>query len=124
MRILADENVEQMVIERLRSDGYDVISVRLESRGATDLPIPARAVNEDLLLLTADLDFGEYVFRDHLPAPNAGVVQYRLGDVLKENEKARIIGEAFIQFLFSFAGNFCVIEEDNVRFRPLPHTSP
>ena len=113
-----------MVIERLRSDGYDVISVRLESRGATDLPIPARAVNEDLLLLTADLDFGEYVFRDHLPAPNAGVVQYRLGDVLKENEKARIIGEAFIQFLFSFAGNFCVIEEDNVRFRPLPHTSP
>lgn len=64
MRILADENVEQLVIERLRADGHTVIAVRVESRGATDLPILERAINENLLLLTADLDFGEYVFRD------------------------------------------------------------
>lgn len=83
MRILADENVEQLVIERLRNDGHTVIAVSVESSGETDLPILARAVSENLLLLTADLDFGEYIFRDHQLAPAAGIVQYRLGDVFK-----------------------------------------
>lgn len=121
MRILADENVEQLVIERLRADGHLVIAVRVESRGETDLPILERAVSEDLLLLTADLDFGEYVFRDHQPAPDAGVVQYRLGDLLKEDEKAHVIGEAFALHSANFAGKFTVIEESKVRFRSLPH---
>jgi predicted nuclease of predicted toxin-antitoxin system len=121
VRILADENVEQLIIERLRADGYTVIAVQVESRGETDLPILERAVTKNLLLLTADLDFGEYIFRDHQPAPEAGVVQYRLGDILKGAEKAHIIGEAFVQHSASFAGNFTVIEENKVRFRPLPH---
>ncbi len=120
MRILADENVEQMIIERLRADGHDVVAVRLESRGSTDLPILARAVSDGLLLLTADLDFGEYIFRDRQAAPGAGVVQYRLGDVLMEAEKAQIVGDVFAQHSASFAGNFAVIEENKVRFRPLP----
>jgi len=51
--------------------------------GESDLPILERAVREDLLLLTADLDFGEYIFRAHFPAPTAGVVQLRLGDTVK-----------------------------------------
>jgi predicted nuclease of predicted toxin-antitoxin system len=67
VRILADENIEQLVIERLRDAGHTVISVRVESAGASDLPLLDRAVREDLLLLTADLDFGEYIFRDHRP---------------------------------------------------------
>jgi predicted nuclease of predicted toxin-antitoxin system len=120
VRILADENVEQLVIERLRADGHTVIAVRVESRGETNLPILERAVTEDLLLLTADLDFGEYIFRDRQPAPKAGVVQYRLGDILKEAEKAQIIGEAFVQHSASLAGNFTVIEENKVRLRPFP----
>lgn len=121
MRILADENVEQMVIDRLRADGHMVIAVSVESSGETDLPILARAVREDLLLLTADLDFGEYFFRDRQPAPAAGVVQYRLGDLLKGAEKAQIISEAFAQHAHKFAGQFTVIEEGKVRFRLLPH---
>ncbi len=121
MRILADENVEQLVIDRLRADGHTVTSVRVEMRGEDDLPILARAVLEDLLLLTADLDFGEYIFHDRQPAPAAGVVQYRLGDIVKESEKARIIGEAFARHAAAFAGHFTVIEEDKIRLRPLPH---
>ncbi len=120
MKILADENVEQMVIKRLRTDGHNVTAVRVESHGETDLPILARAVHENLLLITADLDFGEYIFRDRQPAPDAGVIQYRLGDILKEAEKAQIIGEVFTRHSASFAGNFTVIEEGKVRFRPLP----
>ena len=54
MRMLADENIEQLVIERLREAGHTVISVRVESAGESDLPLLERAVREDLLLLTAD----------------------------------------------------------------------
>ena len=121
MKILADENVEQMVIDRLRVDGHSVIAVSVVSSGETDLPILARAVSENLLLLTADLDFGEYIFRDRQPAPAAGVVQYRLGDPFKQSEKAQIIGEAFAQYANDFAGQFTVIEEGKVRFSPLSH---
>lgn len=67
MRILADEDVERPVVERLRTDGHTVIAVSVESSGETDLPILARAVSENLLL-TADLDFGEYIVRDQQPA--------------------------------------------------------
>lgn len=97
-----------------------MLAVRVESRGETDLPILERAVTDDPLLLTADLDFGEYIFRDRQPALRAGVVQYRLDDILKEAEKAQIIGEAFAQHSASFTGHFTVIEDGKVRFRLLP----
>jgi predicted nuclease of predicted toxin-antitoxin system len=107
------------VIERLRDAGHTVISVRVESAGESDLPILERAVREDLLLLTADLDFGEYIYRDHFPAPTAGVVQLRLGDTVKEAEKAQIVVDALAAHGAAFAGQFAVIEQDRVRFRPL-----
>jgi predicted nuclease of predicted toxin-antitoxin system len=120
VRILADENIGQMVIERLREAGHTVISLRVESAGASDLPILERAVRENLLLLTADLDFGEYIYRDHLQAPAAGVVQLRLSDSLKEAEKTRIIADVFAIHEASFAGKFSVMDQDRVRFRALP----
>jgi predicted nuclease of predicted toxin-antitoxin system len=120
VRILADENIEQLVIERLRDAGHTIISVRVESAGASDLPILDRAVREDLLLLTADLDFGEYIYRDHVPAPAAGVVQLRLDDSLKEVGKAKIVADAFAAHELEFAGKFTVIEQDKIRHRPLP----
>ncbi|HEX5545891.1 MAG TPA: hypothetical protein VFX24_00685 [Ktedonobacterales bacterium] len=43
-----------------------------------------------------------------------------MGDILKEAEKAQIIGEAFAQHSAAFAGHFTVIEESKVRFRLLP----
>jgi hypothetical protein len=58
-------------------------------------------------------DFGEYIYRDHLQAPAAGVVQLRLSDSLKEAENTRIIADAF-------AGKFSVIDQDRVYFRALP----
>jgi predicted nuclease of predicted toxin-antitoxin system len=94
--------------------------VRVESAGENDLPILERAVQENLLLLTADLDFGEYIFRDHLPAPATGVVQLRLDDSLKEAGKAKIVAGAFAAHELEFAGKFTVIEQDKMRQRPLP----
>lgn len=120
MRILADENIETLVIARLRADGYAVEAVAQQTPGAKDVAILERAVRENVLLLTADRDFGDYIFRDRHAAPAAGVVLYRLNDAYKEAQRAQIVGDAFQRYSSTFAGHFTTIEEYKVRSRPLP----
>jgi predicted nuclease of predicted toxin-antitoxin system len=111
VRILVDEDVEYPVIERLRQDGHVVESILEQSPGALDLPILARAVQQHMLLLTADHDFGEYVFRDGIAAPVEGIVLYRLGDAITTPRKAEIISDAFARYGDQFADHFSVIDE-------------
>ncbi len=120
MRILIDEDVEHPIIARLRSDGHSVEAIAEQTPGLKDIPILARAVAQSILLLTADLDFGAYIFRDGQPAPHEGVVLYRLGEDIETDRKAAIIADAFARHAHSFMGHFTVIEEHSVRFRPLP----
>lgn len=120
MKIIADECVEQGVIEQLRSDGHDVDAIAVQSSSMNDIPILARAVSENILLLTADLDFGGYVFQQHLPAPHSGIVQMRLPNRLKEHEKAAIVACAFSEHGHEFSGHFTTIEERRIRFTKLP----
>lgn len=59
MKIVADENIERLVIERLRQAGFEVIAVREVARGSTDEAVLSRSVSEAALLLE--------VFRTHGP---------------------------------------------------------
>lgn len=63
MRFLADENVSRLVIERLRDDGHDVISVAEMKPGAPDDDILNTADADGRILITEDRDFGEMVIR-------------------------------------------------------------
>ena len=65
MRFLADENVSRLVIERLRADGFEVISIGESRSGATDKDVLAAADAEGCILITEDRDFGELA---HVPA--------------------------------------------------------
>jgi predicted nuclease of predicted toxin-antitoxin system len=121
VRILADEDVEFPIIERLRIDGHAVAAIVEQAPGSPDITILERAVRENVLLLTADRDFGDYVFRDRRPAPIAGIVLYRLGNSFNLDEKATIVGDTFAQHgAGEFAAHFTVIDGAKVRFRPLP----
>ncbi len=120
MRILADEDVEFPIIRRLRQDGHVVEAVVERDRGALDDGLD-RAIQQRALLLTADLDFAGYVFRDRRPAPSAGVVLYRLDDRYLPEQKAAIVGNILVTWEADrFAQRFTVIEEGKVRSRPLP----
>lgn len=123
MRILADECLEHGVVDRLRIDGHvvEAVTEQIALRGSDDHPLLVYAVREDLLLLTVDRDFGDYIFRDRQPAPAAGVVLSRLPSNMAEAEKARIIGDVFATHDGSFfAAHFTVIDERHLRSRPLP----
>ena len=66
MRFLADENVSRLVIERLRADGFEVISIGESRSDATDKDVLEAADAEGCILITEDRDFGELVIRQRL----------------------------------------------------------
>ncbi len=120
MRLIADEDLEAPIIARLRADGHEVVAIVEQHPGADDLVVLNLATTLHLLLLTADRDFGDYIFRDQIAAPREGIVLHRLPNKMPSRQKADIIAEAFRDHSAQFAGAFTVIDERGIRFRPLP----
>ncbi len=63
MRFLADESVDRQIVERLRQDGHDVAYVAEMSPGLVDETVLNQSREAARILITADKDFGELVFR-------------------------------------------------------------
>src|SRR5437899_2514645 len=119
MKVVADENIDQDVIVSLQVAGFEVISVAQVARGATDDTVLARSVAEAGVLVTADKDFGDLVFRKKLA--NHGVVLLRHSG-LSNAVRANLVTQAFLRHGSAFLGNFTVIEPGGVRIRRDPGT--
>ena len=119
MRFLADVGVSLRVVEWLRNNGHDTKHLREE--GLHRMPngeIFEKAIDENRIIITFDLDFGEVValskgkkasvilFR--LPNTRTSHVISRLSTALKD--AAHALGE----------GAVVVIEESRHRVRDLP----
>lgn len=63
MTLLADENVDRQIVERLRLDGHLVAHVAEMSPGIMDETVLTESQISESVLITADKDFGELVFR-------------------------------------------------------------
>ena len=59
---LADESCDFLIVRKLRSAEYDVLSVAESFPSATDKQVLEQANKEGRILLTEDKDFGEWVF--------------------------------------------------------------
>jgi predicted nuclease of predicted toxin-antitoxin system len=115
MRILADESVDQPVIQQLRDDGFAVESIRELSPGITDDEVLTRANVLDAVLLTEDKDFGELVYR--LGRVTRGVVLIRL-EGHSPARRAEIVSNAFDSEGVHFPEAFTVVSSGLVRIRP------
>ena len=60
MTFVADESVDRQIVEAVRGLGYDVLSI---AESAAGVDVLSRANDAQSVLLTADKDFGELVFR-------------------------------------------------------------
>lgn len=114
MNLMADECVPDDVVARLRADGHAVEDAGYATPGATDDDILYRAAGTGRVLLTADKDFGELVYR--LGRAHAGVVLLRLAGIPAE-ERAEVVSSVFRDRAAELPGNFTVIDRDNVRVR-------
>ena len=63
MNLFADESVDGPVVERLRRDSHDVVYVAELAPSITDDDVLREANGRSAVLVTADKDFGELVFR-------------------------------------------------------------
>jgi len=116
MRLLANENIEQPIVDLLRAEGHDVAYVSEVAPGAPDDEVLRVANAESRLVLTNDKDFGEMAFRER--RVTAGIVLLRLQSqdgVEKANRLKKILPVIEEQV----AGHFAVVTEERVRLRPL-----
>lgn len=114
MSFLADESVDWPIVERLRQEGYQVWYVAELGPGMTDEAVLKLANQETALLLTADKDFGEMVFRQRLHTH--GVVLIRLAG-LASSRKAEIVALAIKEHLTELERAFAVITPGLFRVR-------
>jgi predicted nuclease of predicted toxin-antitoxin system len=114
MNFLADESVDRPIVERLRRDGHQVSYVAELGPGMPDDDVLNLANQEAALLLTADKDFGEMVFRQRLHTH--GVVLIRLAGLLPAR-KAEIVALAIREHLTELGRSFAVITPGMFRIR-------
>jgi predicted nuclease of predicted toxin-antitoxin system len=115
VKLLADEGVDAGIVARLRSAGHDVVYVAELSPGITDDAVLELANADERILMTADKDFGELVFR--LRRATVGVLLVRLAGMPSEG-RAEAITQAIEVHGDQMAGAFTVLSPGLVRIRP------
>ena len=115
MNLLADESVDQPIVVRLRQDGHMVTYVADMDPGIDDGAVLHRAKQRGALLITADKDFGELVFR--MGQIHTGVVLLRLAGLPAET-KAEIVSATLSDRYHELVFAFSVISPGMVRIRP------
>ena len=116
MIIIADECVDFQIVQVLKDLGHDVDYIGLERSGITDEQVIDIAKQKKGIILTADKDFGELTYRLFLF--NYGIIFYRLSGC-SNDEKKKIILNAFENYGDKFANNFTVITKSGIRLRNL-----
>jgi predicted nuclease of predicted toxin-antitoxin system len=120
MRLLANENIPGPLVAALRAAGHEVAWMVEDGPGTADEPILVRASSEARVLLTSDLDFGELVFRQGVPA-QSGVILLRLP--CESLERFLSLAMTAMQSREDWDGHFSVIELGRIRMTPLPAPS-
>jgi len=114
VKIVADENIDKGIVDRLRADGHDLLYIAEAEPGIDDQAVLGRSLQTDRVLLTADKDFGDLVFRQRLL--HSGVLLVRLAGVRPEL-KAGLVAAAFAHHGKQLGSGFAVLSPRSLRFR-------
>lgn len=114
MKLVADENLDRSVIQKLREAGHEVISVAEMEPGISDEVVLATANSVEAMLITEDKDFGELVFRRSLV--HQGVILLRLAG-LPVAAKAELLVATIATHERELNGAFAVVTPRAIRIR-------
>lgn len=114
MKIVADENIDKEIVDRLRADGHDVLFIAEDDPGIDDQTVLSRSRQTDGVLLTIDKDFGDLVFRQRLL--HSGVLLIRLAGV-RSDMKAGLVAATFDRHGKELSSGFAVLSKRSLRFR-------
>jgi predicted nuclease of predicted toxin-antitoxin system len=116
VNLLADESVDRQIVDRLRQDGHTVRYVAKMEPGISDGRVLDLANQEADVLLTADKDFGELVYRHGRLA--FGILLVRLAG-LSPARKAEVVASSVNQHGAELPGAFAVLAPRSFRIRRL-----
>jgi len=91
VNFVADESVDQQIVQRLREEGQAVWYFVETGPGASNEDVLELAKRKEAILLTADKDFGEMVFRQR--QVTEGVIFIRLAGQ-SQKRKTEIVSSA------------------------------
>ena len=114
MKLLADENIDLSVVERLRNAGHEVLAVAEMEPGIPEDVVLERANTEAATLLTEDKDFGELAFRQKLV--HHGVILVRLVG-LPGATKSDVLIHLLETHRLELPGSFTVVTPGMLRIR-------
>ncbi len=117
MKLLANAHISRAIHEFLLTAGHDCTHGELLSPGLPDDELLRIALAQERVVLTADKDFGELVFRRLLRVP--GVILVRLR-VASEAERLALFRQHWPVIERCVAGHFVVVSNQSVRRSPLP----
>lgn len=115
MIFVADESVDAGIVVALRQSGHTVDAIAEMSPGVDDAHVLSLANASRALLITADKDFGELVFRQNFA--HHGILLLRLYG-LPESEKAALAVNIVRTHSDEIQGAFSVLTPDALRVRP------
>jgi len=121
MRLLADENIDAALVHWLRAEGVDVSYVAELAPACCDEDVLRMARGDDRVLLTADLDFGEMVFRQRQIPRGVVLLRYRAPS---QGERLEIFRAQWARLAARVEGKFVVATDRKIRIRPLPPPNP
>jgi predicted nuclease of predicted toxin-antitoxin system len=114
VKLVADEGVDRQIVEHLRQDGHEVLYVAELDPGIEDEIVLRMAMTEGALLITADKDFGELIFRQQ--RLSGGVFLIRLAGY-PPNKKAELVAASLAEHGSEMLNAFTVLSPRNLRIR-------
>jgi predicted nuclease of predicted toxin-antitoxin system len=118
---LADESVDGQIVYHLREIGYSVRYIAELAPGINDKEVLNRSNVNREILITADKDFGELVFR--LKMMPSGIILFRLAGLTSE-EKSIILSNSIKKHENKLLNSFTVITPESIRIRNMEITIP
>ena len=114
MNFVADESVDQQIVEHLRNEGHTVRYIVETAPGASDEDVLELTKHEGAILLTADKDFGDMVFRQR--RVTEGIILIRLAGQ-SQRRKVEIVTAAVKRHGEKLLNAFSVITPGGIRIR-------
>jgi predicted nuclease of predicted toxin-antitoxin system len=114
VNFVADESIDQQIVGRLRKDRHTVWYIVETNPGASDNDVLELTKHKKAILLTADKDFGEMVFRQR--QETEGVIFIRLAGQ-SQKRKAEIVRSAVERHGEELIRAFSVITPGGIRIR-------
>lgn len=112
MKFIVDECTGSTVASFLVQNGFEVISIFDDFRGASDDFILAKCFYECYVLITSDKDFGEMVFRQN--RKHHGIILIRCEpNIFKK--RIEILKKLLENFTQDIENNFIVVTNTKVR---------